>query len=72
MGAGEGEANLEGEPWGGFFQPLRAKAPFAKVSHNEELGTIIRADGADFERRFFDQGLRPAQVRRPVAQGDAA
>lgn len=72
MGAGEGEANLKDEPWGGFFEPPRAKARFAKFSHSEELGTIIWADGADFERRLFYQGPRPAQVRKPAAQGDAA
>jgi hypothetical protein len=43
-----GEVDLSGEAWNGIFAPLADQGYFAKVQLDEELGTIVWPNGADF------------------------
>ena len=43
-----GEVDLAGELWGPVFEPLRDRAFFARVSVDQECGTIVWPNGADF------------------------
>ncbi|MFL5898487.1 MAG: DUF2442 domain-containing protein [Solirubrobacterales bacterium] len=46
-GAG-GELDFSDEEWKGIFAPLNHPAYFLKVELDEELGTIVWPNGADF------------------------
>src|SRR6266540_7392503 len=58
--------DLEGELWGPAFEPLRDPEFFTKVTVDEELGTVVWPNGADFSPEFLydyrTQGGRGAQV----------
>ncbi len=68
----EGEVDLEAELWGEVFQSLKDKARFAEFSLDEELGTIVWPNGADFAPEFLYQKLRPGYVLRPAPKSGAA
>ena len=43
-----GEVDFSSEDWSGVFNPLSDPAFFALVELDEELGTIVWPNGADF------------------------
>jgi hypothetical protein len=43
-----GELNFSEEEWAGIFEPLRDPGFFSRVELDEELGTIVWPNGADF------------------------
>jgi hypothetical protein len=43
-----GEVDFSGERWAGVFAPLADAEFFARVELDEELGTIVWPNGADF------------------------
>ncbi|MPZ70961.1 MAG: DUF2442 domain-containing protein [Actinobacteria bacterium] len=43
------EIDLEASLWGPVFEPLRDPEFFARVSVDEELGTIVWPNGADMD-----------------------
>jgi hypothetical protein len=43
-----GEIDLADELWGPVFEPLRDRAYFARVMVDDQCGTIVWPDGADF------------------------
>jgi hypothetical protein len=68
----EGEVDLEAELWGEVFEPLKDKALFVEFSLNEELGTIVWRNGADFAPEFLYQKLRPDYALKPPRKSGAA
>jgi len=68
----EGEIDLERELWGEVFQPLKDKARFAELSLDEELGTVIWPNGADFAPEFLYQQLCPDYTLKPTPESGAA
>lgn len=44
----EGELDFSTESWQGVFAPLEDPAYFARVEVDQELGTIVWPNGADF------------------------
>jgi hypothetical protein len=68
----EGEVDLANELWGQIFEPLKQKSLFAQLSLNEELGTVVWPNGADFAPEFLYQKLRPDYSLKPTAKSDAA
>lgn len=68
----EGEVDLESELWGEMFEPLKEKALFAKCSIDQELGTIVWPNGADFAPEFLYQKLRPGYVLTATPKSGAA
>ena len=55
----EGEVDLESDLWGEMFDDLRDEIRFSGFSLDEELGTIVWPNGADFAPEFLYQKLRP-------------
>ena len=55
----EGEVDLQDELWGEMFEPLKDKAKFAGFVLDNELGTIVWSNGADFALEFLYEKLRP-------------
>lgn len=43
-----GEVDFSHEDWGGVFAPLADPTYFARVRLDDELGTIVWPNGADF------------------------
>jgi len=43
-----GEVDLSNEEWKGVFEPLRDPGFFSRVELDDELGTIVWPNGADF------------------------
>lgn len=43
-----GEIDLAEELWGPVFEPLRERAVFIQVAVDQECGTIVWPNGADF------------------------
>ena len=68
----EGEVDLESELWGEVFQPLKDKARFAVLSLDDELGTIVWPNGADFAPEFLYQQLCPNYALKPTPKSGAA
>lgn len=68
----EGEIDLESELWGEVFQPLQDKKVFIGFALDQELGTIIWPNGADFAPEFLYQKLRPDYTLKPAPQSSAA
>ena len=68
----EGEVDLANELWGQVFEPLRQKSLFAQLSLNEELGTVVWPNGADFAPEFLYQKLCPDYSLKPTPKSDAA
>jgi hypothetical protein len=55
----EGEVDLRDELWGEVFEPLQDKSKFAGFILDQELGTIVWPNGADFAPEFLYEKLRP-------------
>jgi len=55
----EGEVDLRGELWGEVFEPLQDKSKFAGFVLDQEFGTIVWPNGADFAPEFLYEKLRP-------------
>ncbi len=68
----EGEIDLEQELWGEIFEPLKDKGRFSKLSLDNELGTIVWPNGADFAPEFLYQKLCPNYALKPTPQSGAA
>jgi hypothetical protein len=68
----EGVLDLEAELWGEVFEPLRDPAEFRKLRLDEELGTVVWPNGADFAPEFLYHGLRPAFRLKPNPRTSAA
>ncbi|MBI2857014.1 MAG: DUF2442 domain-containing protein [Chloroflexi bacterium] len=47
------EVDLGGELEGEVFEPLRDPAYFARVTVDQELGTVVWPNGADFAPEFL-------------------
>lgn len=43
-----GEINLTQELWGEMFEPLKDPALFATARQDNDMGTVVWANGADF------------------------
>ncbi len=52
------DVDLEKELYGEVFEPLRDPAIFSQVTVDEELGTIVWPNGADFSPEFLYKGAR--------------
>ncbi|MDP2810975.1 MAG: DUF2442 domain-containing protein [Rhodocyclaceae bacterium] len=48
-----GEIDLAAELWGEMFEPLKDQSLFATAKHDEPMGTVIWANGADFAPEFL-------------------
>ncbi len=48
-----GEVSLLNELWGEVFEPLKNEQLFATARHDEEMGTVVWANGADFAPEFL-------------------
>lgn len=48
-----GIVDLEQELWGEMFSPLQDKTVFASIRLDQELGTIVWANGADLAPEFL-------------------
>jgi hypothetical protein len=48
-----GEIYLLDQLWGEMFEPLKDEALFATAHHNDELGTVVWGNGADFAPEFL-------------------
>ncbi len=68
----EGEIDLEEELWGEMFEPLKDKARFSELGLDNELGTIVWPNGADFAPEFLYQKLHPDYTLKPTPQSGAA
>ena len=61
-GGVEGVVDLGNELWGEIFQPLKDMKLFAELEMDEELGTIVWPNGADFSPEYLYQQLCPDYV----------
>ncbi len=68
----EGEVDLAAELWGEVFEPLKDPAEFRKLKLDEELGTVVWPNGADFAPEFLYQCLCPDYRLKPTPENDAA
>ncbi|MGE0560056.1 MAG: DUF2442 domain-containing protein [Burkholderiales bacterium] len=68
----EGEVDLEGEPCGDVFEPLKDKIRFAEFVLDGELDTVVWPGGADFAPGFLYQKLRPDYALRSTPKSGAA
>lgn len=68
---------MEPELWGEVFEPLRDPALFAQVMVDQELGTVVWANGADVSPEFLYYGdenpyasfLEAERDAEPTAKG---
>lgn len=58
-----GEVCLLDQLWGEMFQPLKDEAMFSTARQDDELGTVVWANGADFAPEFLMK-LMQEQERR--------
>lgn len=57
------EVDLEAELWGSMFEPVRKDAHlFRQVRVDEELGTIVRPNGADLDPDVLHGDYSPADL----------
>lgn len=60
----EGDVDLSSWRWRGVFEPLADPSYFRQVTLDEELGTILWPNGADFApetlHAWVARGLKPA------------
>ena len=68
----EGEIGLEAELWGEVFEPLKDPLEFRKLRLDEELGTVVWPNGADFSPECLYQSLRPNYRLKPPPKSGAA
>jgi len=68
----EGEVDLGEELWGEMFEVLNDKTRFAELALNEELGTVVWPNGADFAPEFLYQKLRPGYALKPSLNSGVA
>jgi hypothetical protein len=59
------EVCLFDQLWGEMFEPLKDEAMFATAHQNDELGTVVWSNGADFAPEFLMELLQTQQ--RPAA-----
>jgi hypothetical protein len=52
-----GEIDLTDELWGPAFEPLRERALFEQVSVDQESGTIVWPNGADFAPEWLYEAI---------------
>jgi hypothetical protein len=57
----EGVVCLLDELWGAMFEPLKDEAMFGTAHHNDELGTVVWGNGADFAPEFLLELIRVQQ-----------
>ena len=57
-----GTVNLQHELHGQISEPLRDRAYFAKVTVDQQLGTIVWPNGADFSPEFLYDEVRGKKV----------
>lgn len=48
-----GEVDLLDQLWGEMFEPLKDHAMFETARQDDELGTVVWANGADFAPEFL-------------------
>jgi len=48
-----GEISLAEELWGDVFEPLLDEKLFLTARHDDEMGTVVWANGADFAPEFL-------------------
>lgn len=53
-----GEINLEAELWGTMFKPLKDQSLFARVTVDQELGTIVWPNGADLAPEYLLKNIQ--------------
>jgi hypothetical protein len=53
-----GEVCLIDELWGEVFEPLRDEKLFSTAQQNDEMGTVVWANGADFAPEFLFELLQ--------------
>ena len=51
------------ELWGEMFEPLKDEAMFGTAHHNDELGTVVWGNGADFAPEFLLELMQRQQHR---------
>ena len=56
-----GEVCLLDELWGEMFEPLKDEALFATARQDEELGTVVWANGTDFAPEFLLEAVQRQQ-----------
>ena len=49
------------ELWGEMFEPLKDESVFATARQNDELGTVVWANGADFAPEFLLEAVQRQQ-----------
>jgi hypothetical protein len=47
--------------WGAMFEPLKDDALFATARQDDELGTVVWGNGADFAPEFLLELIQPQQ-----------
>jgi Protein of unknown function (DUF2442) len=62
-----GELDFSAEEWSGVFEPLRDPAYFRRVELDDELGTIVWPNGADFAPETLHQMV--GEQNRSTAAG---
>jgi len=53
-----GEIDLAEELWGPVFEPLRDRAVFIQVTVDQDCGTIVWPNGADFAPEWLYEVVR--------------
>jgi hypothetical protein len=57
----EGVVCLLDELWGEMFEPLKNESVFATAHQNDEMGTVVWANGADFAPEFLFELMQRQQ-----------
>lgn len=63
----QGELDLSTESWQGVFAPLAEPAYFARVELDQELGTIVWPNGADFAPETLHRWIKRRALRAPAS-----
>ena len=59
-----GDIDLVSELWGEMFEPLRNPIQFNRVRVDRALGTLVWANGADFDPEGLHEAVRRVQRAR--------
>jgi hypothetical protein len=62
----EGEVQFGEGDWSGVFAPLRDPTYFARVTLDEEMGTIVWPNGADMAPETLHLGATRGRDRQPA------